>query len=283
METTALTVTEKTITALDAAASSGMLAQNEVSQFKRMFAVAGAMENLKNLLTPELMQPVMALQNSAIGFRTDKQHDGYPVEVVKECLIEATLKGVYPVGNEFNIIAGRCYITKEGFGHKLRDIPNFSWAEIPGIPRTMQGGAIIKFMLEWKHNGNPGKRELEICVRVNNGMGTDAIIGKATRKARAWLYGYITGQEIGEGDAEDTIVDVPIVESKFEQKESLLQPKAVAKSDLEQVADALAGITELVTAEQVKDYVEGCGEIFAADMVIPNLKAIVNNILDGRG
>ena len=279
--TTALTVTEKTITALDQAAACGMLAQNEVSQFKRMFAVAGAMENLKNLLTPELMHPVMALQNSAIGFRTDKPQ-GYPVDVVKECLIEATLKGVYPVGNEFNIIAGRCYITKEGFGHKLRDIPNFSWAEIPGIPRTMQGGAIIKFMLEWKHNGNPGKRELEICVRVNNGMGTDAIIGKATRKARAWLYGYITGQEIGEGDAEDTIVDVPIVESKFEQKEDIF-PAKVEKSDLEQVADALKSITDLVTAEQVKDYVEGCGEIFAADMVIPNLKAIVNNILDGRG
>jgi hypothetical protein len=40
-------------------------------------------------------------------------------------------------------------------------------------------------------------------------MGTDAIIGKATRKARAWLWQHITGQEIPDGDASEIIYVTP--------------------------------------------------------------------------
>ena len=34
-------------------------------------------------------------------------------------------------------------------------------------------------------------------------MGADAVIGKATRKARKWIYDTITGSEIPEGDVMD--------------------------------------------------------------------------------
>ena len=218
--TNELTITNETVAALDKAAENGIIAQREASQFKRTFLVATAIGELQNLLTPKIMAPIMHLQNKSLGFRTDNPN-GYPVDVVRDCLIEATMKGVYPVGNEFNIIAGRCYITKEGFFHKLKDIPNFSWIEIPGIPRNVaENGSIIKLSLEWTHNGKKGSKELELAIRVNRGMGADAIIGKAIRKARAWLYTTITGQEMGDGEIDGDVIDTEVkdVPSPFEQE-----------------------------------------------------------------
>lgn len=214
-----LVVANETIAALDKAAANGLLAQKEASQFKRMMLVSIAIGELKGLLTPKVMEPIMHLQNTSIGFKTDNPA-GYPVDVVRECLIEATLKGVYPVGNEFNIISKQCYITKEGYFHKLRDIPNFSWIETPGIPRNVgDTGAIIKVHLEWVLCGKKFEKELELAIRVNRGMGADAIIGKALRKARAWLYTTVTGQEIGDGDVDGDVIDVPAtsVKSPFEE------------------------------------------------------------------
>jgi hypothetical protein len=233
-----LVIANETITALDNAAKAGLIAQKEASQFKKMALVAGAIQELRALLTPKVMAPVMALQGTAIGFRTDKDgKGGYDVDTVKDCLIEATLQGVFPVGNEFNIIASRCYITKEGFGHKLRDIPGLSYMITPSVPVMRNGGAVVKMLVEWTYNGKSNSRELEIAVRVNNGMGTDAIIGKAERKARAWLYKAVTGQEIGEGDVEDldaidvTVTDVEAT-SPFEEEATTEPPPEEAQDEL---------------------------------------------------
>ena len=215
-----LAVAETTIEALDAAAAKGMLAQGEESPFKRAFMVAQAIAELRALLTPKVMAVFMKLQNTSIGFKTDNPA-GYSEDVVRDCIIEARLKGVYPIGNEFNIISKQCYITKEGYFHKLRDLPNFSWIEVPAIPRIAgDSGAIDKVKLEWTLNKQKFERELELAIRVNRGMGADAIIGKALRKARAWLYTTVTGQEIGDGDVEGGIVDVTpeAVKSPFEEK-----------------------------------------------------------------
>ena len=211
---------ETTIAALDKAAANGLLAQKEASQFKRAFMIAQTIGELRNILTPKVMEPFMKLQNTSIGFKTDNPN-GYPVDVVRDCVIEATLKGVYTVGNEFNIISKQCYITKEGYFHKLRDIPNFHWVETPSIPRNVgDSGAVIKVHLEWTLGKQKSEKELELAIRVNRGMGADAIIGKALRKARAWLYTTVTGQEIGDGDVDGEIIDVQQTEVKspFEEK-----------------------------------------------------------------
>jgi hypothetical protein len=142
----------------------------------------------------------MALQGSAIGFKTDK---AYPEDVVRDALIEATMSGVYPVGNEFNIIAGRAYITKEGFGRKLKDVPSLSYTVANGEITMKNGGAIVPMDIQWTYGGKSEAKTLPVHVRVNSGMGADAIIGKATRKARAWLYQTVTGQELPEGDVTD--------------------------------------------------------------------------------
>jgi hypothetical protein len=219
-------VPDATITALDNAAETGLLASSQSSNFRRMAMVANAICQLRALLTPEVMAPVMALQNTSLGFKTDRKGDGYPMEIVRDCLIEATLQGVFPVGNEFNIIANNMYITKEGFGHKLKDVKGLTYSITPGIPSGKAEGAIINMEIEWRHNGHDGRKVIAIPVRVNSGMGADAIIGKATRKARAWLYAHVTGQEVPDGDAEDLktgSIDVPVT-SRFEKPAEPLLP-----------------------------------------------------------
>lgn len=171
--------------------------------FERAYTVAYATGELKKLLTAEYMKPIMALQGSRLGFKTDKDRDGgYSEEVVKHCLIEATLTGVQPSGNQFNIIAGNCYITKEGFGYLLKNISGLVYDITFELPRINadKSGAAITAIINWTFQGQAREKKIEIPVKMNAAMGTDAVIGKATRKARAWLFNTITGNEIGDGD-----------------------------------------------------------------------------------
>ena len=196
-------ISPKTITALDEAANAGQLTVSNGGQFARALATAQAVNTLRDLLTEDVMKSVMQLQNNALGFLTDRRDAPYSVNVVRDCLIEAVLSGVSPVGNEFNIISGRAYITKNGMRRKLANIDGLSYSITPGIPKTAEKGAVIVMGIDWTYNGKTEHKDLTIAVRVNAGMGTDAIIGKATRKAAAWLYDAITGMTVNEGDVSD--------------------------------------------------------------------------------
>ena len=192
--------------ALDGAASNGLLAQKETSQFLKSFMLADSIDALRNLLTPKVMERFMRLQNTTLGFKTD-QPTGYPPEVVRECLISAALQGVYPVGNQFNIIAGNCYITKEGMGQLLKNI-GMKYMITPLATRFEPPMAKQPMEIVWEWNGKTHKQVVEFQVRFTEnmakaGVGVDAVIGKATRKARAWLYLFITGLEVKEGDASE--------------------------------------------------------------------------------
>lgn len=184
-------------------------------QFRQAFVMARAIRQIEKLISDEMMVDIMALQGTPLGFRTDKDRGGgYPVAAVKSAFIEATLRGVRAVGNEFNIIAQRCYITKEGFSRLVREWPGLTDLQLmPGVPQTSTGGALVPFRAKWKLRGE--QRELarvktetedfRIPVKVNEGMGADAILGKATRKMLAGIYGVLTGanEAVPEGEVEE--------------------------------------------------------------------------------
>lgn len=187
-----------------------------LGSFERTFKLAAGMQELRELITDEMMRNVMQLMDTPLGFRTDhdpkltdrdgKPFEPYPVAVVKEALIEATLRGLQPVGNQFNIIGQRCYITKEGFTHKLKELPGFAGLQITMSPPRVGAdgaGAIVQCVATWTMDGRPGRIECEIPVRINKGMGADAALGKAERKLKARIYAQITGSEQPEGDVED--------------------------------------------------------------------------------
>jgi hypothetical protein len=174
------------------------------SRFERALLLAEGMQALRKAVAP-LVPRILSLQGSPLGFLTDKDKDGgYPAEVVQECLIEATLRGVYPVGNEFNIIARRCYITLNGYRRLVGDVAGLTDLKlIPDVPKAFTGGAIVPVKASWKMHGRPDSLERNIPVRLNAGMGADGAIGKATRKMLASIYAQVTGSDLSGGDDAD--------------------------------------------------------------------------------
>lgn len=191
--------------------------------FEKAQLISSAIIQLKKNLTPEYMKNIMAMQGNRLGFKTDKdQSGGYSEEVVKNCLIEAVLTGVQPHSNQFNIIAGNMYITKEGAGHLLKNVKGLKYEIVPQLPRINQAkdGAAIIMKITWTLGNDTQEREIDFAIKMNQYMGTDAVIGKATRKARVWLFNTINGTEIMDGDVSDT-KDVPhTVVITEEQKEA---------------------------------------------------------------
>lgn len=186
--------------------------------FERCFALASGIRELRKLITAQMMSDIMELQGTSLGFKTDRDKDnGYPVDVVKEVLIEAVLRGAAPIGNEFNIIAGRCYLTKEFFVRALREMPELENLILSaGVPVLGGGGALVPYEATWTYRGQEfrisrSQRKLadgsssdnRICVRVNAGMGADGILGKAEKKIRAQILSLLTNTTFSDEDDGD--------------------------------------------------------------------------------
>jgi hypothetical protein len=222
------------------------LGNKEIEGFAKAYHLATAIEGLRELLTPEYMAPIMKLQGTKLGFRTDKDRakgndkPGYPMEVVRECLIEAVLFGVQPVGNQFNIIAGGAYITKEGYGYLLKNIPNLSWLISSGIPRKVGSNGAVLMNVEFTYNGVKRTQPLDIAVKIDDYSSTDQVSGKAERKARYWLHKTVTGSETPEGD----VLDIDAISVK-----TVPQGDPIVLDDLITLYDAKK---PLLTADEVE-------------------------------
>lgn|GEM_PF-457204 len=196
--------------------------------FEKAINMGIAMNRLRDALTPPIMESIMKLKGSQLGFRTDecqptqyKEGISYNVDAVRECLIVATCMGLSPVGNQWNILAGRTYVTKEGMTYLLKNLDGltnlkmvYHPAEIKesstsGISKQgkeyqkIEREGLVRVDMSWEFKGTPASETLEFCIRVNNGMSQDAIIGKAERKAKAWLYSHLTDTIISDGEVED--------------------------------------------------------------------------------
>ena len=208
--------TDQRITALDEIARDGsMIAISDGNPFACAIRQANAIAKLRSALTDEIMAGVMSLQGSALGFKTDKDgKGGYPLPIVREALIEAVLRGLNPAGNQFNIIADRCYVTKEGLAHLLDKIDGLRWMITPQIPKMGASGAECTAHIEWRLSGGELQtKDIAFAIRVNSGMGADGVCGKCKRKAEAWLYSRLTGMDLADGDTSD--VDAPQTRGRF--------------------------------------------------------------------
>lgn len=208
---------------------------------ERMMILATGMQQLRAAITDDMLDKVMQLQGSRLGFRTDKDGErtwkdatgtprtGYEPAVVKEVMIEALLRGARMVGNEVNIIAKNCYLTKEFFGRAVREFPGVSDVAVDlAVPQMVgEKGALVACWVRYKLNGEPrvyartkesDDRDLRIAVRVNIGMGTDAILGKAERKVLALLYKELSGMELADGNVDEFDGNPNVVEGKAANK-----------------------------------------------------------------
>jgi hypothetical protein len=191
---------------LDGVATQAMaLYDSAKGGFEVAGATAIAVQMLRDSITENVAKAIHSLQNTPLGFLTDNKA-GYPPDVVRDCYLEATLRGVRPAGNEFNIISGRCYITQAGYRGKLDRLEGFTDFDASySVPMSKDQGAIIKCKATWKMNGKPDSKEAEIAVRLNAGQGVDAALGKAKRKFLKDVFEKATGRK--ESDEEFDPID----------------------------------------------------------------------------
>lgn len=212
-----------------------------LDQFPKAFSLARGIRQLRELITPELLADIRPLMNSPLGFMTDKNpatidyktgqpHKPYSDEIVRECFIEATLRGLSPVGNEWNILGGRCYVTKAGLARKLRELSGLTdFKPTFDVPKMVgEKGAVVRASATWKYNGIPDGLERDFAVKVNSGMGSDAIIGKAERKLRAAVYEQITGSALSDGEANEQD-SIETTATKTAEPKQTLEEKLAAK------------------------------------------------------
>lgn len=197
----------------------GIARLSVMGRFQQAFTMAKGIKLIRGAITEKMLDDIMALQNTRIGFKTDKAQGGYDKNVVKEVVIEALLRGARVVGNEFNIIAGGFYATKEFFVRAMRDMEGLTNLVLqPGVPMMHDGNALVPYIARWVWQGKPDQMECiavktpdgktllqdnRLAIRVNQGMGPDAILGKAERKMRARIYNQITGSTHSEEDADE--------------------------------------------------------------------------------
>ena len=93
--------------------------------FMRPLVVAQALHELRAAIGPEVLAVVRTMENTPLGFRTDRPTGGkqmpYPDEVLRDCVIQGMLDGLGFSHNQWNIISGSYYVTKNGWRKKLQD------------------------------------------------------------------------------------------------------------------------------------------------------------------
>lgn len=182
-------------------------ASNEAA---KALIVAKSIKQFRNLLTDAVMSDIMELQGSPLGFKTDKR---YEVNVVRDCVVQAFMRGLRVTGNEMNIIAGNLYVTKEGFERLLAEMPGLTNLRVQvGVPQNLEGGALVPAKADWLMNGIPDSitweksetADYRIPIRVNSAMGVDAILGKARSKVLRNIYARISGTKLAvEAEADE--------------------------------------------------------------------------------
>ena len=173
---------------------------------------AGVITTLRNLLTPKIMEPIMALQNTSLGFRTDN-FNGYPVDVVKDALIEATFKGVYPANASLAKSERAAVISKIASTHNFSDSDYLDFLANSKELDLKDDSAVASFMKElsssrpelFKSSAKPGggtsgngkNNTSGNAARLKELLGKDEL----TPREAAEVYELQSGKS-GEGDGD---------------------------------------------------------------------------------
>lgn len=209
------------------------LPQVSGESFRHTFALAKAITDMELLFeNPDIKATVLAMRGSPLGFLTDKDYgEPYAWPIVKRAAIQAMLEKYRLSGNEWNLIGSRFMPVKCG---KFRHI-----IEFPGLsnfdPTTTSATFVfeeradkygkkveictakVKCFATWLVDGKKysigfGDDQLVFKIRVNKGMGDDAVIGKALSKLFGRVLMRLMGVSIPEVDDIDGLVsddDVP--------------------------------------------------------------------------
>lgn len=192
---------------------------------QKSIAMASGVLQIHEAFSDAVLAVFMGLQGNELGFKTDKDHaGGYAADVVKQVAVRALMHGAHLHGNEFNIIASGCYLTKNFYKRKLREYEGLTdlfidvfapdSSEVSGKNRVyrVRGKAACRV---------DGKEVVVDCMSpetavvvsaFDNGTALDGALGKAEKRLAQKLYERIAGVEItddSDGGATVNVVEPP--------------------------------------------------------------------------
>ncbi len=271
-------IRRQTLAAIHEASESG-------DTIARDLAIAYGLQALREAFTPEVVSRIAGLGGTSLGWRHDKEERGqaYSPDVIRDCAIEALLRGVSLTGNQFNIVGSRCYITREGYTALLSRYPGLTDLDVQiGMPEDArewgkQEMLFVPAVARCKINGKPVSVECRkmpgfdgrLAVKAFQGD-IDAAKGKADRRIKQRLYERITGSSFSEPDdgvaiAAEVIEAVAVGPVAITQQPStgdwIAREKAGIKSP--RALDAWAALEKAGTAARVDAIVKGVRQIEA--------------------
>lgn len=194
-----------------------MIKLSEMRTLEQAIVLARGITALKKVLTEQVTNEIfMPLQGSQLGFLTDKDKDGgYGALIVRNCWIQGLMWGLQPINNELNIIAEKAYAAKNGLERKVRQAVTDLIVR-PGVPvASGDKAALLPMRAYWTFNGKRCELIKDItkdreglsfderyAIRVNTGMGPDAVIGKAYRKLYRDILAQITNNAMTMADGD---------------------------------------------------------------------------------
>lgn len=213
---------EKSLSVIDAAKQKFELACKDaasmqiVNNFGAAFTAVNVITLLRDALTDEVMEKVfIPLMNTKVGFLTDRdgkpRSNGRPAlakydnSTVRDSIIDAVSIGLLPTGNQFNIIAGRMYPTKEGYTALLRKLGVKYFIEVSYDKSQTKGFAEIPCKITYNYNGEKNGFTIVATVKKDDYSSPDQLRGKAERRAKKALYEYITGCDFGDADETSSV------------------------------------------------------------------------------
>lgn len=208
---------------------------------EQAFMVAEGIKEMRKALVP-LLPEISLLMNTTLGFDTDKNptktkvQEPYSTEQIIDCVAEALFRGLHLAGNEFNIIVGKCYTTRNGYERLVKELPTITDLDYALSPPFAHAGhTCVKVRATWKLGGmvmglkNTNGEPFELfAIRVNSGQGTDATIGKAQRRMFKRIYEMCTGTQFTEPniDEEVALLPAPVSDTSGTQSEQLAEQLA---------------------------------------------------------
>lgn len=187
---------------------------------------ARLIKKMRDLLTEEVMDEIMPLMNTELGFKTDRPSQKYPTPYTKDevrtVLIVATLRDFHWTGNEFQIIGGRFFGGLNGYRRKFRDLEqkkDLNEFKLKfGHPKG-EGLLVVPVVVgKWVYKGVAGQllgeedgKPFELRIPANGGTNPDNLAGRAERRVLEIIWRKLKGQAFAgytqteaDGDADST-------------------------------------------------------------------------------
>ena len=120
--------------------------------------------------------------------------------VVRNCIIDAAFIGLLPTGNQFNIISGVMYPTKEGYTFLLKKLGIKYIIQKTPMQDISEKCAAVSCKVNYNSNGENNSFSIVATIKKDSYSSMDQILGKAERKAKKALFEYITGCDFGDAD-----------------------------------------------------------------------------------